>query len=401
MIRALSGIIVLLLLAPLSSCNKSINFIDPAWKSTAGTQVLRLRWVKKLQAPLPNFLIPEMGEEHDRFNPIETASAGFDTDKRRVFVGASMGGLYCLDVRSGETVWRFDLDDPVGSVPIYDPERKLVFFGADNGRFYAVHARSGRLVWSIDTQAEIRRRPILHNDTLYFVNADSTVFAVDPKQGEVVWQYKRPPVEGFSSAGHAGLVLAGEKLITGFSDGYMVALDSVVGSEIWQHDMASEVTRISAEGVVKLTDADATPVVVGEVLVAASVDGGLHGVDVNTGNVRWTEPLITGVTGLAESNGLVYAARSGYGITAVEPQSGKALWSRKFLAGALLDPVVYGDILLISDSEFGLYVFSTLDEGTLLQRIDQNEGFLARPSMYGGYLMVIGNSGTLYAMSIL
>ena len=182
MIRA--AILVVLLSSMLGvfpGCNKSYNFIDPSWKSTAGTQVLRLRWIKKLEPTLPNFLIPELGEEHDRFNPIETGSAGFDTDKQRAFVGADVGGLYCLDIRRGETVWRFELSDPVGSVPIYDPTRKHVFFGADDGKFYSVHARSGRLIWDVDTKAEIRRKPILFNDTLYFVNADNTVFALDPE----------------------------------------------------------------------------------------------------------------------------------------------------------------------------------------------------------------------------
>ena len=250
MTRALSVIVSFALLAPLTSCNKPLNPIAPSWESKAGTQVLRLRWVKKLHSPVPNFLIPEMAEENDRFNPIETSSAAFDTDKKGAFVGASVGGLYCLDMRRGETVWRFELSDPVGSVPIYDPTRKYVFFGADDGKFYAVHARSGRLIWSVDTEAEIRRKAILFNDTLYFVNASSTVFAVDPEKGEIVWQYRRPPVEGFSAAGHAGLTMTGDKLITGFSDGYMVALDPIVGSEIWTQDLAAEGVQIvnKAEG---------------------------------------------------------------------------------------------------------------------------------------------------------
>ncbi|HUT78636.1 MAG TPA: PQQ-binding-like beta-propeller repeat protein, partial [Polyangia bacterium] len=101
-------------------------------------EVLKQRWIKRLCPVLPNFQIPEMVEKHDRFNPIETAAAGFDTDLRRVFVGAAVGGLYCLDIRNGDTVWRFDLGDAVGSTPLYDAERKRVYFGADDGRLYAL-----------------------------------------------------------------------------------------------------------------------------------------------------------------------------------------------------------------------------------------------------------------------
>ena len=100
--------------------------LEPLEPSTAGVEVLRLRWVKKVGPPLPNFHIPEMVEEHDRFNPVEFGAAGFDTDKRRAFIGAAVGGLYCLDLRDGSTVWRFSLDHPVGSTPLYDADRKWV-----------------------------------------------------------------------------------------------------------------------------------------------------------------------------------------------------------------------------------------------------------------------------------
>ncbi len=387
-------------LGSLTAGCKSFHPVDPSTDPTPGLEVLRLRWVKQLAPTVPNFLVPELVEEHDRFNPIETASAGFDTDKRRVFIGSSVGGLYCLNVRNGETVWRFDVSDPVGSEPLYEPGRKYVYFGADNGKFYALHARSGRKIWELDSGAEIRKKAILHKDTLYIVNADNTVFALDPDKGDIIWQYRRPPLKGFSAAGYAGVVLAKDKIITGFSDGYLVALDPVLGAVVWSNDLASEVVVENKEGVVKLTDTDATPVVVGDVLVAASLDGGVFGLSVTTGNVVWTQPGVTAVTGLAAVHQVVYAARSAFGLTALDPTTGEPLWSMRFPAGNLLDPVVYDDLLLISDSEFGLYAVSALD-GDLLQKLNQGEGFFARPSLHAGYLMILGNRGTLYAMSIL
>ncbi len=374
--------------------------VDPDWTQQAGVQVLRMRWVKKLSPSLPNFLIPELVEENDRFDPVENGSAGFDSDRRRAFMGASSGGLYCLDIRRGETIWRFDIDDSVGSTPLYHPGRKAVYFGADDGVFYALHARSGRKLWSTDTGSEVRREAILYSDTLYVVNADNTVLALDPDNGEVIWQYRRPPIEGFSSAGHAGLRLHQSSLITGFSDGYVAAIDSVGGNVIWSQDLASEVSTVSQDGTVKLIDADATPVVAEGVVVAASVAGGMQGLDIESGTLLWSHPEITGVTGLAADGGVVYAARSSYGITAINPKDGSEMWSRRFATGVLQDPVVHDDVILVSDSEYGLYIVSSFD-GKLLQRIDQREGFFARPSIQSGYMLILGNNGTLYAMSIL
>ena len=391
------GLFGLFLIAPLSC--KSFGNPDPSWQGEGEAKVLRVRWIKSLVPELPNFMIPEIAEEHDRFNPVETGSAGFDTDMRRAFIGASAGGLYCLDVRSGKTVWRFDVDDPVGSVPLYDSSRKTVFFGADDGKFYALQARSGRKLWALDTGAEIRRKALLVNDTLYVINADNTIFALDPESGETVWQYRRAPLKGFSGAGHSAMVFAKNKIIAGFSDGYIVALDPLVGAAVWTQDLAASLDSEDDE-IVRLVDADATPVVVGDILVGASVDGGLQGINVDTGNVEWTNLNVTSVTGLATNGEWVYAARSAFGLTAIKPSTGEEVWSERFQAGNLLDPVVYDDVLLLSDSIFGLSAVSSVD-GHLLQRLNPSTGFFARPSIYAGYLLVIGNGGTLFAMSVL
>ena len=66
----------------------------------------------------------------------------------------------------------------------------------------------------------------------------------------------------------------------------------------------------------------------------------------------------------------------------------------------LQDPVVHDDVVILSDSEFGLSVHSTVN-GDLYQRIDLREGFFAQPSIKNGYMLVMANNGTLIAMSIL
>ncbi len=362
-------------------------------------EVLKQRWIKRLCPELPNFQIPEMVEEHDRFNPIETGAAGFDTDLKRAFIGAAVGGLYCLDLQSGRTVWRFDLGDAVGSTPLYDPQRRRVYFGADDGKLYALHARSGRLIWSVETGAEIRSRIHSHEDTLFVANADNAVFAVDPESGEVIWRYRRPPLEGFSAWGYADLTLAGNRLHAAMADGTVACLDSVSGDVLWSHDLAAEVVAVGREGVVTLIDADATPVAADGVIVAASIAGGMVGIDSRSGSVRWTNPGLKGVTGMATDHGMVYATLPGGGLMAVDSRDGAVAWRSAFGRGVQRDPVVFDDVLLIADSEAGLFVVSNAD-GRVLQHIDQKEGFFSRPAIHGGYVLAIGNRGTLYAWAI-
>lgn len=394
--RHLTAVILVALFAV--GCS-SLPLTDTAWTPRAGKSILKLRWIKALGPADKNFFIPEMVEEHDRFNPVEMGAAGYDTDKRRAFIGSAVGGLYCLNIRNGQTVWRFDLDDPVGSQPLYDPDRKRVYFGADDGVLYALHARSGRKIWSTETGSEIRKIVHMRKDTLYIANADNTVLAVDPDGGEVIWRYRKPPIEGFSAAGYADILFHGESVIAAFADGTVASLDSVTGAVKWMSDLAGEVVTATREGEVNLLDADATPVLIDGVVVAASVAAGVYGLNADNGNVRWTRPDMPRVTGLAKANGLAMAARAGIGLVAVDPTTGKTEWSSGFGMGVLQDPLVYEDLLLISDSEAGLFVVSS-SNGRIMQRLDQKGGFFARPSGHAGYLLIMGNRSTLYAMSI-
>jgi len=397
-VRAAARVLLLIASATLAlSCRLPLT--DPAWVPKAGKSVIKLRWTRDLGPELPNFHIPEMVEENDRFHPVEMGAAGFDTDRRRAFIGSAVGGLYCLDMRDGATVWRFDLDDPVGSKPLYDADRKRVYFGADDGVLYAVHARSGRRLWATETGSEIRRDVHMHNDTIYVANADNTVLAVDPERGEVIWRYRKPPMEGFSAAGYADVLFREQAVIAAFADGTMASMDAVSGAINWSVDLAAEIVAATKEGEVSLVDADASPVLVGGVLVAASVGGGMFGLDADDGGVRWTRPDVRRVTGLAAANGLAFSAVTGTGLVAVKPATGETAWTRPFGTGVLQDPVVHEDLLLVSDSEVGLFVLSSSD-GRVLQRLDQKGGFFSRPSCHAGYLLIMGNRSTLYAASI-
>ena len=364
------------------------------------TQVLSLRWKKQLYSNMPDFKIPGFYEKYDRFAPVETSSAAYDSDLKRLFIGAGVGGFYCIDAIHGVTVWRYNLDDPAGATPYYDQARKRVYFGADDGYVYALNARSGRFLWSTDTGAELHRSIMMVDDTLYMINADNTVLAVDPEEGEIIWRYHKPPVEGFSSVGYADLNYSKNMIYAGFSDGLLVALDMGTGTELWSADLAAEAVASAKNDDVMLVDIDATPVVIDNAVVAASLAGGIRAFNKETGTVLWTRPGLTGVTGMAQANNNVYAVRSGSaGMISLNSVNGNTIFESHFGAGLKADPVLYDDLLLISDSEAGLYMVST-GTGQVLNRLDMDGGFFARPSQYAGYMHIMGNWTTLFSFAI-
>jgi len=127
-----------------------------------------------------------------------------DPSMRRVFVGSSDHGLYALRAHDGTVLWRFETMGAVQCEPLYDPSDDSVYFGSNDGALYKVSAQNGKLQWRFMSASEVQRKPVLHQGKLYFSNANDTLVALDPKTGQMIWNYHRAPVGGMSVAGYAG-----------------------------------------------------------------------------------------------------------------------------------------------------------------------------------------------------
>ena len=80
--------------------------------------------------------------------------------------------------------------------------------------------------WRSSAGGPVRSAPVLSRDAVYVVTESDGVVAFSRASGEQLWDHRREPTDGFHIAGHAGLVLTGDKLLTAFSDGVVSAFDA-------------------------------------------------------------------------------------------------------------------------------------------------------------------------------
>ena len=132
---------------------------------------------------------------------------------------------------------------------------------------------SGAIRWSYRGKGAIERRPELGGDAIYVTSATDRVVALEPRSGRLLWQYERESPEGFTIHGHAGPRLHHGLVYTGFSDGYLVALNAGTGDLVWARSLATASEQY--------VDVDATPALFGEdLLLASSYSGGLYALTV-------------------------------------------------------------------------------------------------------------------------
>ena len=98
---------------------------------------------------------------------------------------------------------------------------------------------SGKIRWSYRGKGAIERRPELGGDAIYVTSAADRVVALEPRTGKSLWQYEREAPEGFTIHGHAGPRLHRGIVYTGFSDGFLMALNAGTGDVVWARSLAA------------------------------------------------------------------------------------------------------------------------------------------------------------------
>lgn len=199
------------------------------------------------------------------------ASASCATDGEHVYAFFGIGGLHCLTV-DGEKVWSKDLGDfqgPWGTAASPILLRDMLIQNCDaevNARLIAFDKKTGQEIWT--TKRDDARgwsTPILitvdgHEELI--LNGDARVTAYDPNTGEELWWCKSFNGRGAPTATFANNLI---HMINGKpGDGYAVRPGG--RGDVTETHLAWHVRRPKGRDL-------PSPVVIGEYLVTANMDG--------------------------------------------------------------------------------------------------------------------------------
>lgn len=362
---------------------------DRSIDSTAGrTRLGRLtvRWMRRLVAELEG---PYM--------PTERAVPALDPTHDRIYAGSSAGALWAWN-GAGTLLWMYQVGGAIGSQPLVDVERDEIYVASDDGLLHALVASTGQVRWRAEIGGAVGRIPVATEDVVYVVTDADVVVAFERSTGETLWQYRREAPEGFYITEHAGLAVTSNQILTGFTDGVVVALDPRDGRVLWERDTTTDLPRTS--DTLRFTDVDTTPVVVGDTVFVASFAGGLYALERTNGSVRWRREDLTGIVGLAAApGGLLIASSGDHGVLAVRAADGEPVWRHRIERGAPTVPVVVEDLVIVGESEGGLIALS-LEDGTEVDRVESGHGFAAPIAVAAGRAAVLSNAGALFVLDI-
>ena len=308
--------------------------------------------------------------------------------EKRVYAATENGYITSYNARNGRRDWWEKRD-----------EQLIAGVGVDADHLYVV-TRNGELI-ALSHKGKEQWRASLPNESLvppqsngrYVVvqTIDGELLAFSQSNGERRWQYdSNMPVLSFR--GNATPWIDGSRVIAGFDNGRVVALDAQSGAVQWEQALAQPAGRTELE---RLVDVDSSPHVVGDTVYVSAYQGSVSALELRSGEERWSREL-SSLEAPAVTDDYVVAAGADGTLVGFERSSRSEIWQHRELAWRQpTAPVGLGDHVVVGDFEGYLYAVDAAD-GTIDGRIRVDEnGLRADPIRFRNRVIVFGNGGWL------
>jgi outer membrane protein assembly factor BamB len=196
-----------------------------------------------------------------------------------IYCGSADGGLYALDVATGEKLWRHDARAPIFSgVALHDADTLL--FGTMDGSVVGLDRRTRQETLRAKVGGGVVTTPVVAGGRLIIGSRDYSLYGLDPADGSVAWKFSY-----WFSWIESTPVLADGLIYVGASDYRRVtAFDPATGHARWGTDVRGMdwgSPAVTADSVFIGTVAQNIPG------TALEHTGGIVALDRRTGAVQW------------------------------------------------------------------------------------------------------------------
>ena len=327
--------------------------------------------------------------QDERYTRLAMAIAGDN-----IFATDVEGNVEALNRLSGDQLWAVELDTPVsGGVGRADG---VVLLGTYAGEVIALEQSTGAERWRAQLTGEVLSAPQGNGDVVVAQTLDGHLVGLDLTTGEQRWSYNSVlPV--LTLRGTSAPVVSGSRAYAGFASGKVMSIETDSGLLSWEQRVAMAQGRSELERVV---DIDGTPLLVGDILFAASYQGRLVALNRSTGRGIWAKDASTHQD-LTAGQGNVYLASAEDKVIAFEAGSGAEAWeNHQLIRRKITAPRAFDSYLAVDDFYGYVHVLDQNDGQFVARRKIDGAGIRSSMTSAGDVLYVLGDSGKLVALKI-
>ena len=189
--------------------------------------------------------------------------------------------LICADLDNNTRLWDFNVGDiDALAEPVVTQDTAIV--GTMEAYLYALTldpaGRRDRIAWQFKAAGSVNTQVALANGRVFFGCNGGSIYCLDEKSGDLLWERPVKPLEHGARKHFSTPLVDGDRVYVGAANNRVYALDAVSGTVIWETAVSDWIR--------------ARPVVCGENILVATVDGNLHSID-TSGTLRWSKAIST------------------------------------------------------------------------------------------------------------
>lgn len=311
----------------------------------------------------------------------------------RVYAAAVDGGVHALDLKTGQSVWRYASELPLSGGP--GAGEGLVVVGSLEGDVIALDAATGTEKWKAKVGNEVLAAPAIGGGTVYVHSNDGRVTAFDATTGERRW-FHSVEVPVLTVRGTGPVTVGPGIVFVGNDNGKLTALSATDGGVLWSTPVAEPDGRSELE---RMADVDGAVVIDNTMLYATSYKNHTIAIDGPSGQIVWDREN-GGPRGLGLSNSAVVVTDPVGKVWALDKNSGASLWQQDGLAHRNTSaPAVQGDYAVVGDLE-GVVHWLRLNDGAFAARAEIGGPITGQPVVFDGVVVVQTTEGQLAAFAL-
>ena len=294
---------------------------------------------------------------------------------------------------TGDKVWEIETELKLsGGVGLGG---ETVILGSSNAEVIALNSDTGDKLWSVKVSSEVLAIPSVAKHIVIVRTTDGTVTALNEQTGAKLWSYEHA-VPALSIRGTGTPLIVGDKVIAGYDNGKLVALDLRNGKFAWETTISIPKGRSEVE---RLVDLDVDPIEVNDVIYIASYRGGIAAISATDGDGMWRNENISSYSGLSNDFRYLYLSDSKSHVWQIDQRTGSGLWQQKDLHHRRLTaPATYQNYVVVGDFEGYVHWLSSSD-GRLLGRIQITDSPIeAKPVVVDDTVYVYAKDGSIAAL---
>jgi outer membrane protein assembly factor BamB len=332
-----------------------------------------------------------------------TASLGGDAERLRLalrpeinegvlYAASHDGEVVAMAADTGRRAWVAKTRLPLSAGP--GVGAGLVVLGSSDGDVIALDVATGQQRWRKQIASEVLARPLIVNDMVIVRTVDGHVEGLAAADGVTRWSIEEQ-VPRLTLRGTAPPVLAGDRVIAGFDNGRVVAIEPRSGEVMWDVIVNAPRGRTELE---RLADIDSPARVAGDDVFVVGFQGRVAMLALDSGQIWWARDA-SSYRGFAMDEQNLYLTNSDSVVIAMRRSDGAVQWEQSALRRrSLTAPAIDGDALVVGDFEGYLHWLDKASGEIVARQKTDGERITNAAVIYDGGVVVQTDSGKVLAL---